>query len=130
MENRASEIKRWIEHRLKEKQEPYKVMFAVTIPKINVNESIYDNIILKKVQDLFNKYSIKTGFVDTISGSFNLNRDWLETKDDVECFVEYCGVYPIHWDIEDIVELERMEYDGEIFLKVWWHKGDEYIPNH
>jgi hypothetical protein len=131
MENRVVNIKRWIEDRLKEKQVPYKVMFEITVPKMtNEDENIYNNLTLQKVRDIFNKYSIRTEFVDTVSGSFNLNRDWLETKDDVECYVEYCGVYPIHWNIEDVVELERMDYDGEIIIRAFWHVDKEYIPNH
>lgn len=128
MENRGNIIKGWIEHRLKEKEKPYNIMFSITIPRYE--ENMHNTPVIKKIQNLFAKYSIPTQFVDTISGSFNLDKEWLETQKDIECFVEYCGVYPINWEIEDVIELERMEYDGEIIIRVNWHVENEYIPNH
>lgn len=127
--DRASQIKRMIDHRLKAKQEPYKVIFAFTVPKVDEQERACNNATLKKVRDIFSKYSVDMKFVDTMPGSFNLNRDWLEADSDVECYVEFCGVYPIHWDMDDVAELERMDYAGEVFTHVTWHVGDEYIPN-
>ena len=129
MGNRANEIQKWIDNRLMDNQKPYKIMFEISVPKNNLQENKYENPIYKKIIELLNKYSINFGFVDTVEGSFNLNRDWLET-DDVECFVEYCGIYPIHWNIEDVVEFERMENDGEIIVLAFWHEDEKYTPNH
>lgn len=43
---------------------------------------------------------------------------------------EYWDVYPVGWNIDDVVELERMESNGEIVVLVNWIEGDRYIPNH
>ena len=32
--------------------------------------------------------------------------------------------------IEDVVEFERMENDGEIIVLAFWHEDEKYTPNH
>ncbi len=71
--------------------------------------------------------------VDTIAGCWNLNDNWYEL-DDVEAVVEYCGVYPVKWTIEDVVLLEKLYYNRDIYINVLWKRENEdgtisYIPN-
>lgn len=91
--------------------------------------SIYDNPITRKISLMLNKYHISHGFCDTVSGSYNLNRDWIET-DIIDCAIEYCGAYPANWDIDDILELEDMEYSGQIIIQVAWKIDGKYELNH
>lgn len=50
-------------------------------------------------------------------------------KQDIDCIVEYCGVYPIGWNLDDIIEYECMENNGEIVIITYWIKNKEHIPN-
>lgn len=125
MENREKIIKEWINTR-KEDNELTACVFYITVPKrvkLDKDETI------KKIEDILDRNHVGHRYVDTLPGSWNLNRDWIET-DQVDAAVEYCGVYPANWDIEDVVKLERMEYDGEIIIMVDWIKDGEHVPNH
>lgn len=76
---------------------------------------------------------IKHMKVDTIPGSFNLDRDWIETDSStpIECAIEYPGAYPINWDIEDVVMLEKMDQNGDIIIRVMWITEDgKFVQNH
>ena len=53
----------------------------------------------------------------------------------VEAIVEYSGVYPVKWDIDDIVLLDKLYYERAIYINVLWEKKNpdgsiKYIPNH
>lgn len=48
----------------------------------------------------------------------------------MDCIVEFCGVYPVDWNIDDVVDFERMETEGEIVVTVGWIEDGKYIPNH
>lgn len=105
-------------------------IFQITIPKYFEESNLENDNNIKALIDIFDKYDIEYKSVDTIGGSFNLNREWIETSD-ILCYIEYCGVYPIEWDVEDIVLLEKLDYDGIVVIKVLWHPEDgKYIPNH
>lgn len=52
----------------------------------------------------------------------------------MKSIVEFCGVYPVEWDINDVVLLEELYYNRDIYIKVFWKKESEdgtikYIPN-
>lgn len=127
MEKRADIIRGWIKDR-KERGETTKCMFYITVPKCE--ENIMENPVMKKVEGIFEKYHIPCNWpVDTVCGAWNLNRDWMETGE-VECIVEFCGVYPADWDAEDAAELERMDTEGEIIMMVDWIQDGKHIPNH
>lgn len=129
MKNRKEEILGWIKARKENNQKPYNCVFQITIPKFEIYESIENNKYIKEVIGILEKYNIKWNSVDSIGGAFCLNRDWIETSD-IPCYVEYCGVYPTEWDIEDVVRLEQLEYNGDIIIKVLWHMEDgKYIAN-
>jgi len=121
-------IKEMIQNRKDLGQTPYEVKFSVTTPKHS--EDFHDNPTILKIIKLFEKYGHKIGAVDTVMGAYNLNRDWLEHDGTVKCYVEYCGVYPIEWDTEDVAEFDRMENEGEIVVLVNWIVNGEYVPNH
>lgn len=83
----------------------------------------------KKIEGILDKNHVSHGHVDTVCGAWNLNRDWIETGG-IDCIVEFCGVYPVSWDMDDVAELERMETDGEIIVLVDWIEDGKHIPNH
>ncbi len=123
-------LSRWIQNRVKDK-ETTNCIFYITTPKLI--DSLYKDESIKEVCSLFDKYDIDYMKVDTMPGSFNLNRDWIETsvQNLIECAVEYSGVYPVHWDIEDVVRLEEMERNGNVIIMVVWVTDDgKIIQNH
>ncbi|MCM1235749.1 MAG: hypothetical protein NC489_37110 [Ruminococcus flavefaciens] len=111
----------------KEKDELAPCIFYIS--PADIRKGVYDNPTVQKVSSILNKYHISHGFCDTVLGSYNLNRDWIET-DVINCAIEYCGAYPADWDIEDIMTLEDMEYSGEILIQVVWKVEDKYELNH
>jgi hypothetical protein len=130
MNNRKECILDWINSRKKRNQAPIKCLFDITIPQLLLEESIETNESIKEIINIFNKYNIRWNTVDTVSGSFCLDREWIEANN-IPCYIEYCGVYPVEWDIDDIYKLEQMEYEGKIIINVKWHlEDDNYVPNH
>lgn len=124
-QKRAEYIQNMIDSR-KEKGETRSCIFYITVPK---NTNIRKDPVIQKVEEMLDRNHVTHGHVDTVEGTWNLNRDWVQT-DPMDCIVEYCGVYPTGWEINDVEELERMENDGEILVMVDWIVGGEYIPNH
>ena len=88
-------------------------------------ENILENLLVR------NHCSIKK--IDTVEGCWNLDDTWYEINN-VDAVVEYCGIYPIKWKIEDAVLLEKLYKDRDIYIQVYWKKqckdGVEYILNH
>lgn len=110
-------------------EEPTPCIFQITTPKFLKDKRLEDDENIKVLTALFDKYGIGWRSVDTIGGTFNLNRDWIETKD-IPFYIEYCGVYPVKWDVEDVATLEKLDYDGKVIIKVLWHPEDgKFIPN-
>lgn len=126
---RAETIKGWISSR-KERQTPTNCIFDISIPYYSDEMPSLDTYEpIKTVIKLLEKYNIQWTEINTVPGTYNLNKPWLETTD-IPCYIEYNGVYPANWDIDDIVTLESLEYNGDIIIRVSWHIDDEYIPNH
>lgn len=123
-------ISGWIQSRKEDGQKPIPCIFDITIPKflIDFKDKLENNESIKIITDILDKYNIEWNKVDTIPGAFCLNKDWIETND-IPCYIEYCGVYPTEWDIEDVVTLEKLEYEGKIIIRVVWHEDGKYIPN-
>lgn len=115
-------------------EEPTNCIFNVTIPKFvtydSKSGSLETDENIKVVTDIFDKYGIEWQSVDTVEGSFNLNRDWIETTTDIPCYIEYCGVYPVNWSPEDCRTLEKLDYQGKVIINVMYHIDGKYIPNH
>lgn len=130
MEERKKILSMWIGNRVKD-NEIAKCIFDITVPKLE--EMLYENEHIKRVCAMLDKYGIKHMKVDTIPGSFNLDREWIETDSStpIECAIEYPGAYPINWDIEDVVMLEKMDQNGDIIIRVMWITEDgKLIQNH
>ena len=125
MRKRTEVIQEWIDAR-KERGEITKCMFYITVPK---DTDIYKDETIKKIEGILDKNHASHGHVDTVCGAWNLNRDWIETGE-IDCIVEFSGVYPVNWDVDDVAELERMETDGEIIVLVDWIEDGKHIPNH
>lgn len=100
---------------------------------------LFHILLLKKeskdiLEELLKRNGYETYTVDTVEGCWNLNDDWYEF-DNVESIVEFCGVYPVKWNINDVILLEDLYYNRNIYIKVSWKKENEdgtikYIPNH
>lgn len=130
MYDRKHVIEEWIKNRA-ECKEIYKCVFYITTPAIE--ETLYDNPYIKEICDILKKNGIEYGLVDSLPGAFNLDRYWIETaiKTPIECIVEYCGVYPIHWNVSDVVRLEQLDTEGSIIISVSWiQENGELIDNH
>lgn len=125
MRKRTEVIREWIDAR-KERGEITKCMFYITVPK---DTDIYKDETIRKIEGMLDRNHASHGHVDTVCGAWNLNRDWIETGE-IDCIVEFCGVYPIDWDLEDVAEFERMETEGEIIALVDWIEDGKHIPNH
>lgn len=118
--NREEMIRKWIEDRV-HKQETVRCVFDVTVPKcMDYTPEFNKNPIIKEICEIFDKYDIIYETVDSIPGAWNLDRLWIETKikTPIECAIEYSGVYPVNWDIKDVIKLEKMECSGKIIIKV------------
>lgn len=126
MKEREEVIQGWIDARRENGQEPTQCMFHITVPRADVD--LYKDETIKKVEEMLDRNHVTYGHVDTVPGAWNLNRDWVETGL-IPCYVEFCGVYPVNWDIHDVAEFERMETEGEIITRVNWFVDGEYILN-
>lgn len=122
-----TEIKKCIDNR-KANNETNQVIFYITCPKLDIN--LYHDETLEKVKGILEHNHVKYTYVDTVPGSWNLNRDWIETEL-MECAIEYSGVYPINWNLDDIIIFEELENQGQIIvLATIKTAGGEYVPNH
>ena len=128
--NKKELVLSWINARKQDNEKPINCIFQFTTPKYHSRLELEKDDNICKLTNILDKYDIKWDCVDTISGSYNLNRDWIETTD-IPCYVEYPGVYPVDWDIEDVLTLENMDYDGKLIIKVLWHTDDgKFVSNH
>lgn len=115
------------QNRLDNDEKPMSCIFQITTPKWQ--EILTNDESIKSIVKILDKYNIKWNEVDTVSGAFNLNRDWIETGD-INCFIEYSGVYPVEWDAEDAATLAELDAEGKLTIRVIWHpEKEKYIPN-
>ena len=127
MKTRCKEIQSWIDAR-KEKDQTSKMVFYITVPCVNIN--VYKDKMMQFVSEMLDRNNVEYNFVDTVPAAWNLNRDWIET-DPVESIVEYCGVYPVNWCIDDVVTLEELKSTGEIVVLAFdITKDGVCVPNH
>lgn len=89
-----------------------------------------DSKYVQEVKNMFDKYGIPNGEVDTLEGAFNLNRDWIETDRNfaIPCAVEYCGCYPANWEIDDVLRLVELEKSGLIQLRIYIVDDNDLKP--
>ena len=124
----AEAIKEMIAHR-KENNETNIVHFYIS--PANANTNIYKDELIKKIIKKFIAAGIYINpmKVDTVRGSFNSNRDFIETGE-VEAAIEYSGVYPVNMDPEDSAWLSKLDDEGKIRIMVFVKQGDELVPNY
>lgn len=113
-------------------------MIADRLVDNNTVNCIFQILLLKEeskdiLEELLKRNGYEICTVDTVSGCWNLNDDWYEL-DNVESIVEYCGIYPVKWDINDVVLLDELYYNRDIYINVFWKKEKEdgtikCIPN-
>lgn len=121
---REKQVQKWIDERVRD-NDTVNCIFYILLLKEDKKESL---------DYLLDKYGYTNGKVDTVAGCWNLDDGWYELSD-IESMVEYCGVYPVKWDIEDVVLLENLYNSRAIYIKVDYkienENGDvKYIPNH
>lgn len=120
-----------MDYQCKKNKEIVECKFSITVPKIYDGEE-RDFVINPKICEIYKilkQNNVDTDVVDTMVGSWNLDRLWLET-DSIECAVFYSGVYPINWNSEDVVRLEEMCSEGEIIIRVMVKKNGKWVDNH
>lgn len=101
-------------------------MIAERLADNDTKNCLFQIILLKEeskdvLEDLFKRNGYETYTVDTVDGCWNLNDDWYEL-DNVKSIVEFCGVYPVEWNINDVFLLEELYYNRDIYIQVFWKK--------
>lgn len=124
MNQRKNQIKFWITRRINNNETGFCTLQILLLKE--ESKGI--------VEDLLKRNGWKGYPVDSICGCWNLDDEWYELSD-VEAIGEYCGVYPVKWDIEDVVLLERLYTNRDIYINVMWKQKCEdgeidYVPNH
>ena len=125
---RVENIKKIIEKR-KERNEIHTCKFYITVHGIiePLITPIRKNKRFKPIIDILDKNHIEYGCCDSFPGYWSLNHYWIET-DDIECTIEYGGVYPVNWNIEDVVTLEDLYYEGKFIIMVDVYEDGKYVP--
>jgi hypothetical protein len=80
--------------------------------------SITELPVAKKIIKILEKYDIAWHIVDTVTGAYDLNRPYIEFKNPIPAVIEYSGVVPLNWDIDDIYTLTYLNYSGEVMIHV------------
>lgn len=124
---RGKEIKNYIQSRVREKDTVKCIFYIKNLSRVG-NDNIYSDLSTNPFLQMVQKYT-ELNVVDTVSGSWNLNDDWYETRE-IECIIEYGGVYPINWNIYDVVFLEDMVNSNKFFIQVFYiDSNGKMIPN-
>ena len=114
----AERIQKWIDERMKD-NDYGKVFFSVL-----VLDPAYENQVVELIKRNYPKY--KT--CDTKAGCWCLNDDWYEFYADA--ITEWGGVYPVHWNIADVVFLEELYLRRKIYIDAAWVTDDGLKPIH
>ena len=115
----AERIQKWINERMKD-NDYGKVLFSVL-----VMDPAYEKQVVELIQRNYPKYKR----CDTKLGCWCLNDDWYEFYADA--ITEYCGVYPVNWNIADVVFLEELYLRRKIYIDAAWvTKDGQFRPIH
>ena len=101
----------------------------ITTPKLGVERDMYSPTtpIMQEVKGILERNKADYKVVDTVAGTFNLNREFMETAI-IPCAVEFTGVYPLSWDVEGVARLEELEQGGDITILVsCYDDNGEYL---
>ena len=120
-------IKNSIKYRV-EDNEINNCIFYISTPKSYFNYDIENNETIKNVINILKRNNLSYEIVDTVPGSWDLNKMWLQTEN-VKCAIEYSGVFPISWNIDDIIELSRLYHHGDIIINIEVQHGKKWEPN-
>lgn len=115
----ASRIQRCIDRRMKNKD------YIKTLFSVLVLDPAYEQQVIELIKRNYPKYNI----CYTKLGFWCLNDDWYEFYADA--ITEYCGVYPIKWNIADAVFLEELYFCRKIYIHASWvTKDGPFRPIH
>lgn len=114
----ASRIQHWIDRRM-ENKDYIKTLFSVL-----VLDPAYEQQVIELIKRNYPDYSI----CDTKLGCWNLNDDWYEFYADA--ITEWGGVYPINWNMADVVFLEELYLSRKIYIDAAWVTKDGLQPIH
>ena len=119
-------IKSCIEQRIKDND---LTKASLLISPKSAYSSIYNDENIQKIGKLFEEIGVKSHIRDTVLGSFDLNRSWLET-DYFDACVEYDGVYPVKMNPKDIAYIQDLDIIGEIRILAYIKEKDGTVhPN-
>lgn len=112
----ASRIQRWINTRMENKD------YRNTLFSVLVLDPAYEKQVLELIKRNYPHYNR----VDTMLGCWCLDDDWYEFYADA--ITEYCGVYPVNWNIADVVFLEELYLRRKIYIDAAWVTKDGLMP--
>ena len=112
----ASRIQRWIDKRM-ESNDCTNTLFSVL-----VLDPAYEHQVIELIKRNYPHYNR----VDTKLGCWCLNDDWYEFYADA--ITEYCGVYPVNWNIADVVFLEELYIRRKIYIDAAWVTENGLMP--
>ena len=136
--DKAQRIKMCIEY-CKERDDYTNCRLHITIPKLVTEQDLNDSVtpIIHEVKEILERNKEDYMIVDSVAASFNPRRGFFETgiipcavelrhdffeTDIIPCAVELTGVYPLHWDANDIARIEELEQNGDIVIFVSYYE--------
>ena len=114
MLSRLESVIKSMEDKMSRGDNPDRVVFKFSPPE--VSWKFLENENIKLIKEILSYYDINFRVTYEDKGSFNFNRQWLET-DVIECFIYDYGVYPIDWKVEDLQILEDLDYKGKLIIR-------------
>ena len=115
----ASRIQRWIAERITNKD------YTNTLFSVLVLDPAYEKQVIELIERNYPNYSR----CDTKLGCWCLNDDWYEFYADA--ITEYGGVFPVNWNIADVVFLEELYLRRKIYIDAAWvTKDGHFRPIH
>lgn len=119
-----------IENYFRTKKYSYEIKFAIS--PINItNRTIESNKFIKEFLKLLDKYNISFSIENrqctTYIRPFNLYRNWIVT-DLIECIEVKEGVYPLNWNIEDLLLLDKLANKSDLIFNIY-HYGSRKCIN-
>lgn len=112
--SRIESVIKSMESKLSRGEIPNKVVLKFSPPE--VSWKFLENDSIRQIRDILSEYNIDSKITYEDKGSFNLNRQWLET-DGIDCFIYDYGVYPVDWNVEDLQILENLDYSGKLIIR-------------
>ena len=110
-----------IESYFKSNRYSRKTRFVVSPVNIT-NRPIRNNKFIKEFLNLLDKYnisySIKSDQFTDYTRPFNSNRNWIVT-DLIECIESKEGVYPLNWNIEDLLILDKLANKSNLIFNIY-----------